>query len=138
MDIRWSRGEARRLAFGVALACSVLGCAAATLRPVTDVRPDVLRTFGGRWEWASWRTTPAVLGPGPIAVRLVDGRLRFETGTANGFLALFEGGARRVLRGEGIDRRSGRAFEFELRQHRGPVPADLQAGPAVLVVLAQD
>jgi len=138
MDIRWVRSGVGRWMVATGVACSVLGCAATALQPVTDVRPDVLQRFGGRWEWSSWRQSPAVLGPGPIVVRLVDGRLRFETATTTGQLALYEGGDRRVLRGDGTDKKSGRPFEFDLRQHRGPVPADLQAGPSVFLVFAQN
>jgi hypothetical protein len=130
--------RSRRWLLAAVLVPALVGCATAPLQPVTDLRPDVLKQFGGRWEWASWRSTPAVLGDGPIVVRLVDRRLRFETGTTSGQLALFEGGERRVLRGEGVDKKSGRPFTFELRQYRSGAQPEAQASSLVQLVFADD
>src|SRR5262249_29419332 len=128
----------RSLVLAAAVVSVVLGCATAPLQPVADVRPDVLKSFGKRWEWSSWHT-PAVLGSGPIVVRLLDGPPRFETAATSGVLARFEGGDRRVLRGDGIDKQSGRSFAFELRQHRGDAPAaEAEAGSLVQLVFAED
>jgi hypothetical protein len=97
-------------------AAFLAGCALAPLPPERALQGSDLSRLAGEWEWSSMWVTPARLGPGPIRVRLADGRMVFETTATYGTLTLFEGQGRRVLKGEGRDRSGGTAFEVVLTQ----------------------
>lgn len=75
-----------------------------------------LSRLAGTSEWSSLWETPARLGPGPMKVRVDDGKLRFETATTQGALTFHESDGRRVLNGTGTDKTNGRAFRVKLTQ----------------------
>jgi hypothetical protein len=109
----------------LALAVVLSGCATA-LPPARDLQPQDANRLGGSWSWTAWAATPSNLGTGPIKVKIVEGRLEFETAAAVGTLTFYEDPGRRVLRGEGRSRSGGSPFVVELTQ-RGASPSTATA-----------
>ncbi len=100
---------------GLAGALLAVGCAG-TLPPARALTPGDLQRLGGMWAWTARFQSPARLGPGPMRVRLVDGRMSFQTASATGTLAFHEGDGRRVLDGEGVSKSGGEPFRVQLTQ----------------------
>lgn len=131
----------RRCAFALRvvllLAVGVLvGCAATPLPPARALDRTDLPRLAGTWEWASRWETPAVLGGGPVRVRLDSGRLAFETARATGIMTLHEGEGWRVLAGEGQERTGGRTFSFRLAQRAPGSAPGAATGPLVVLVVS--
>lgn len=101
-------------AMGLMGAVLAVGCA--TLPPAKPLQSGDLQRMGGMWAWTARFQSPARLGPGPIRVRLEDGRMRFETASARGLLTLHEGAGLRVLDGEAVTKTSGQSFPVQLTQ----------------------
>jgi hypothetical protein len=111
------------------------GCAAfATLPPEKGLQGSDLARLAGPWEWSSIWDTPARLGPGPMKVKVDDGKLRFETQAARGVLAFHETDGHRVLNGTGTDKTSGATFGVKLTQW-GSASDPRRASGAQLVLL---
>lgn len=122
---------------GLTLAGTLTGCAVTALPPARDLGPGDLQRLAGTWEWAEPFVSPARLGPGPIRVRIAEGRMRFETATATGSLTLHEGRHRRVLRGEARERVGDRAFPVALRQRLDGAGRATAGTPGVSLVLVE-
>jgi hypothetical protein len=132
-------GRLRRLYVGAAVALFVAACAAGPLPPAKALRPDDLKGLSGNWLWTASSGTPARLGAGPIKVRIVDGRMHFESSAAIGSLTLYEDEKRRILAGEASDKRSGGRFPFELSQRASDrLPSGACGGPGTWFALVSD
>jgi hypothetical protein len=120
---------------GLVVAAVLAGCAFAPLPPAKGLQTSDLPRLAGAWEWSSLWETPARLGPGPMKVRVDDGKLRFETATTQGALTFHESDGRRVLNGTGTDKTNGRAFRVKLTQWGSGSDASRRSASAQLVLL---
>ena len=117
------------------------GCAAlGPLPPAKSLQQGDLSRLAGAWEWASWKHTPARLGPGRMTVRLREGKMAFETARATGVLTFHESDGWRVLNGTGRDKVNGDTFEVRLTQWGSgqAVPASRADAGRMLVLVVVD
>jgi hypothetical protein len=119
------------------VAAMLVGCATfAPLPPVKGLQSTDLPRLAGSWEWSSVWDTPARLGPGPMKVKVDDGKLRFETQTTRGSLTFHEADGRRVLNGTGTDKTNGATFGVKLTQWGSPSdPRRTTGAQLVLLVI---
>ena len=131
---RWAACVGKTLA-GLTVAAIIAGCAFAPLPPAKGLQTSDLPRLAGAWEWSSVWETPARLGPGPMKVRVEDGKLRFETQKTSGVLTFHESNGRRVLNGTGTDRDNGRPFQVKLTQWGSGSDASPRSAGAQMVLL---
>jgi hypothetical protein len=138
--ILWSAGLALALAGTLASGCAATGTSAAPLPPAKMLQPSDLASLAGEWQGtlrgtvgtgplagrsASSRVTVAPDGsftsnvsgvPGMGRARIEGGKVVFEGSLTRGTATLYEGGGRRVLKGQGTWVGFDGNSEFELTQ----------------------